>query len=64
MEYKGVDDMLVFSRKKLEFRIGDGSTVTVEPLIFNEVPESVKHDNQFKWTLADGTIEVVESKTQ
>lgn len=57
--------MRILSRKKLEFRTDDeGLAVTVEPLVFTEVPESAKNDPMFGWALADGTIEVIETVTQ
>lgn len=56
--------MRILSRKKLEFRTGEGSTITVEPLVFTDVPESAKNDPMFGWALADKTIEVIETLAQ
>lgn len=56
--------MRILSRKKIEFKIGDGSALVVEPLVFTEVPESAKLDPMFGWALKDGTIEVIETVEQ
>lgn len=56
--------MRILSRKKLEFRVGDGSTIVVEPLVFSTVPESIKEDPMFGWALSDGSIEVIETVEQ
>jgi hypothetical protein len=57
--------MRILSRKKLEFRTDDkGSTITVEPLVFSEAPESIKNDPLFGWALSDGSIEVIETVAQ
>jgi hypothetical protein len=57
--------MRILSRKKLEFKIDEkGSAITVEPLVFTEVPESAKLDPLFGWALKDGSIEVIETVEQ
>ena len=56
--------MRILSRKKIEFKLEGGSTVTVEPLVFTEVPEGAKLDPMFGWALKDGSIEVIETVAQ
>ena len=57
--------MRIFSRKKIEFKTDEmGSTVMVEPLVFADVPDSIKKDPMFSWVLADKTIDVIETIVQ
>jgi len=53
----------IFTKKRFCFRHPDGGeSVTTNVLTFQEVPEWVKEDPLFDWAVADGDLEVTNSK--
>jgi len=53
--------MRIFAKKAFKF-INGGDSFTATPLAFSSAPDWIKTDNLYKWAVADGDIEVINSK--